>query len=117
MNITFGGWRQSQHLTNVSKVQTQVIADCFRMTAIGVSPVGGRSVKGPLTEPTAAAQIRGREPLFLSLKRHYIGTGGFNLCGQSSFADARSARKSTSSTKNSTRTERDQLSWKHCHLG
>jgi hypothetical protein len=30
-----------------------------------VSPVGGCSVEGPLTEPTAAAQIREREPLFM----------------------------------------------------
>src|SRR5215469_15191803 len=40
-----------------------------------------------------------------------------SLGGQPSLTDARSARKSTSSTKNSTGTERDQLSWKHCRSG
>ena len=37
-----------------------------------ISPIAVRSSEGPLTEPTAAAQVREREPLFMPHSGHCL---------------------------------------------
>jgi hypothetical protein len=82
---------------------------CFRRVPV----LTARSSKVPSPNPQQPLSLdsENRSLCPLSLKRHsHREPSASSLGGQPSLADARSARKSTSSTKNSTGTERDQLS-------